>query len=208
MNNSLEKYIYQNKFSIPNSLCKDIIELYEVQTSKYDGQTVSGIFKTIKNTTEFVIPYNSPEISPWFKIEKFLYKELYKNLMNYIDIINNSENYKPENNNNHNVFCLKGKSFQMDGFQIQKYEKNKGIYIYHDDFFPEYDKKRYRVITFLWYLNTIEDGGETEFWGNVKVKPEEGKLILFPSFWCFPHRGNVPISDDKYVIAGWFLVDY
>ena len=84
---------------------------------------------------------------------------------------------------------------------IQKYDKKKGKYIYHNDFTN--DNNSHREITFLWYLNTVEEGGNTVFWENYNVQPKEGKLIFFPSFWCYPHTGKVPISSDKYIITGW-----
>jgi hypothetical protein len=33
-----------------------------------------------------------------------------------------------------------------------------------------------------------------------------GKLLLFPASWVFPHRGKMPISEDKYIVTGWFHV--
>ena len=117
--------------------------------------------------------------------------------------ISNKDSYKKENN--HDVgFKILGGSLHFDHFMIQKYKKNKGKYIYHDDFHCDSVKDRYRVITFIWYLNNIDEGGETEFWGDYKIKPKKGKLIFFPACWCFPHRGKTPISDDKYIITGWF----
>ena len=38
---------------------------------------------------------------------------------------------------------------------------------------------------------------------NGKIKAEKGKLLIFPSSWTYIHRGNIPISDDKYIITGW-----
>jgi hypothetical protein len=90
---------------------------------------------------------------------------------------------------------------------IQKYDKSSGKYVYHDDFVTEPIHNRYRVITYIWYLNTVEEGGHTEFFGSHLIKPEEGKLLLFPSSWTFPHCGKVPISHDKYIITGWFYVN-
>jgi hypothetical protein len=53
----------------------------------------------------------------------------------------------------------------------------------------------------------VENGGETEIWDDFKIKPETGKLLLFPSSWTFPHRGVMPISDNKYIITGWLYVN-
>ena len=43
------------------------------------------------------------------------------------------------------------------------------------------------------YLNDVDVGGETEFpdW-NIAVKPEKGKVLLFPCNYLFKHKGNVP----------------
>jgi hypothetical protein len=70
-------------------------------------------------------------------------------------------------------------------------------------------QKKNRIITYLWYLNDVEEGGETDFPDiNIKVKPETGKLVLFPATWDFPHCGKMPISSNKYIVTGWLYVDY
>ena len=94
----------------------------------------------------------------------------------------------------------------MDTILIQRYYKGKGKYIKHNDFAIKWDEKKYRVVTFLWYLNDVTEGGETEFWGSHKIKPEAGKLILFPACWSFPHSGLMPISHDKYILTGWLYL--
>jgi len=201
----LLRYIYQSKNSISKPLCDDIIELYENDDSKYAGCTLGGVNKNIKDTTDFVIPKHPG--TKWKKIEEFLKKELHKHLLLYLNHFNDSENYLPKNNNGQSGCMLKGNKFQVDQFMVQKYDKGKGKYVYHNDFNNDYKNKRYRVITYLWYLNDVEEGGETEFWDCFKVKPEKGKIILFPSFWCYPHRGKMPVSSDKYIITGWFYDD-
>jgi predicted 2-oxoglutarate/Fe(II)-dependent dioxygenase YbiX len=96
---------------------------------------------------------------------------------------------------------------------IQKYTQNIGKYIYHNDGFvyendgKNFKNEKYRVLTFLWYLNDVSEGGETEFFGDMKIMPEAGKLILFPANWTFPHCAKTPISSDKYIITGWLFAD-
>jgi len=44
------------------------------------------------------------------------------------------------------------------------------------------------------YLNTIEEGGETEFlYMNKRIKAKQGRLIIFPAGFTHTHRGNPPI---------------
>lgn len=90
------------------------------------------------------------------------------------------------------------------GYQMQKYTKNKGRYFLHHDFLAHdiNNVNQYRMVTFLFYLNDVEEGGETTF-PSFKVKPEKGSVLFFPSTWNYVHSGNVPKSSDKYIITGW-----
>jgi len=184
--------IYEQKYSIPDLLCDDIIEMFEGEKDKHSpGLTLSGVKPHIKNTMDMNIPKNDPK---WQKIEKLLYKELSKAVEIYIKQIRSViTEYE----------VLDGE-MSVDVFMIQKYIKQEGKYIYHNDSNVDYESHKYRIITFLWYLNDVEEGGETEFFGEYKIKPERGKLVLFPATWCFPHRGCMPISSDKYIITNWF----
>ena len=94
------------------------------------------------------------------------------------------------------------------GYQMQKYTKNEGRYIFHNDFSVQFRKRDernqigHRTLTFIFYLNDVEEGGETTF-PEFKVKPKKGSLLLFPATWNYVHSGNIPKSDDKYIITGW-----
>jgi len=33
------------------------------------------------------------------------------------------------------------------------------------------------------------------------IKPKKGTLIIFPPLWMFPHKGNPPISESKYLLS-------
>jgi hypothetical protein len=47
-------------------------------------------------------------------------------------------------------------------------------------------------------------GGETEFpLQEIKVRPEEGKLVLFPPFWTHPHRAVTVEDGVKYIATTW-----
>ena len=198
-------YIYTKQNSISRDLCKQIISMYESQHGKYEGVTASGLDKDVKDTTDFVIPKSEDN---WNKIDDFLQRELTKNVRMYInDITNNINNSTSDLITSTRQFSLfHTDRLLLETFQIQRYYKNKGKYIKHHDFAINWDEKKYRVVTFLWYLNDVHEGGETEFWGSRKIKPEAGKLILFPACWSFPHSGLMPVSHDKYIITGWLYL--
>jgi len=61
-----------------------------------------------------------------------------------------------------------------------------------------------RAISALVYLNDDYEGGELEFTNfNIKIKPEPGMLILFPSNYAYTHIAHPVISGTKYAIVTW-----
>jgi hypothetical protein len=202
-------YFYINPNSISKELCKTIINMFDVDNNKYEGVTYGGLNKNIKDTQDLVIP-NTPNktgFDKWSKIQKFLEKELAKNTKEYVKFLDDLVVKNHEKENTTSEYNSFGNVLLNESFMVQKYTKQKGRYIYHNDFRSDWIEKKYRVITYLWYLNTVEEGGETEFWGTHTIKPETGKLLLFPASWTFPHRGKMPISHDKYIITGWLYVN-
>lgn len=180
----MTEYIIEFKNSIPEILCEQIIYLFEKE-EKFSGMTIRGLQKNILDSDDFIIPKKTEN---WDKIETFLHKELSAKIVNYLDSINKySSNYHGNS------------KFFTENFLIRKYNKNNGKYTFHVDEHPN----KNRILTFIWYLNNIENGGETEFHNNIKINPEQGKLLIFPSSWIYPHTSKVPISDDKYAIIGW-----
>jgi 2OG-Fe(II) oxygenase superfamily len=61
-----------------------------------------------------------------------------------------------------------------------------------------------RAISAICYLNNDYEGGEIEFPNfGVKIKPEPGMLILFPSNFAYRHIAHPVISGTKYSLVTW-----
>lgn len=61
-----------------------------------------------------------------------------------------------------------------------------------------------RHLVFLTYLNTVNDGGGTEFmYQGTTVRAEKGLTLIWPPEWTFTHRGEVSPTEEKYIITGW-----
>ena len=59
-----------------------------------------------------------------------------------------------------------------------------------------------RYLVFLWYLNDVEEGGETEFVDlGLRVQARAGRLLMFPPYWMYQHAGLPPVSNDKYIVS-------
>jgi hypothetical protein len=62
---------------------------------------------------------------------------------------------------------------------------------------------------YFWYLNDVEEGGETAFQLNrgqpvkLKVQPRTGRLLMFPPLWTHPHVAFKPVGGPKYIVGGY-----
>ena len=95
-------------------------------------------------------------------------------------------------------------SYDMRGntpSSIVRYKKGQ-FYNEHVDFGLGTDV---RLVSLVCYLNDNFEGGETAFSRQgIKVKPETGKAILFPSGLTHRHSACDIISGTKYALVGWF----
>ena len=94
------------------------------------------------------------------------------------------------------------KFFYTD-LKIQKTLPTEGYHVWHVEHGKSYEDAA-RAFVFSIYLNDVEEGGETEFPElDLTVTPKCGTMLLFPSTWTYLHRGNTPISNDKYILGSY-----
>ncbi len=94
-------------------------------------------------------------------------------------------------------------SFKDMGYQVQRYRQGE-FYHWHIDGGSHQFSQRQLVM--LWYLNEVEQGGETDFlYQGLSVKPETGKLVMFPPFWTHEHRARVVEQGVKYIATTWIV---
>lgn len=89
------------------------------------------------------------------------------------------------------------------GYQYQHYVKEKGQYKVHVDG-SSFDKPGFseRVLAVIIYLNTVEEGGGTDFpMHELMVNAVRGRIAIFPTNFNYPHAGIMPMSNDKHIIS-------
>jgi hypothetical protein len=94
--------------------------------------------------------------------------------------------------------------FKDNGYAIQRTDPGEFYHWHIDGGSHEFAM---RQLVAIWYLNDVKGpGGETEFsYQDVKVKPEAGKLCLFPPFWTHEHRGVTLKKGVKYIATTWVV---
>lgn len=181
--------IFEN--SLPSNVCKDIIDRFEKDTRKVNGGVGYGdgstaVDHSLKKCTELNLSTH-PE---WKDIDELLFKIVGDKVLLLRD------KYSGLNKVN---------AVSDTGYRIKKYLNNGTEYFnWHIDQSGKAQGNRYLI--FMWYLNTVKQGGETEFkLQDISVKPVEGRLITFPPYWTHEHRALPPVDVAKYVMCSWII---
>ena len=90
-----------------------------------------------------------------------------------------------------------------DGFNIQHYKPGEGYLNWHSE--RSIHLTHQRALTFMTYLNDVEDGGGTEFkYQGLRHNAKKGKTLIWPSDFTHTHRGQKSETQEKYITTGWF----
>jgi prolyl 4-hydroxylase len=95
-------------------------------------------------------------------------------------------------------------SVKLDRLVIKRYvpNNNEQFQVHFDSLGPVAN----RYLVFLWYLNDVAEGGETNFPSlGMSVQPKQGRLLMFPPYWMFQHEGLPPISGEKFIFSTYYL---
>ena len=168
------------------SICDYLINLHKT-TKTVAGFSGNQVNKDKKDSTDLVLrPQETKfyqELNQYFQ-EQENALNLYKKKYEYINT--NISEWKIN-----------------DDFNVQKYKPSQGYHAWHCERGSLENSNRHLV--WMTFLNDIKQGGETEFYyQKLKVKPEKGLTLFFPSDWTFTHKGHTTIDEDKYIITGWY----
>ena len=99
------------------------------------------------------------------------------------------------------------RAYKLSPIQLQHYAQGQGHFqLWHSENYLRAGniEPLRRALFFLVYLNTVQEGGETEFfYQRQAIAPVAGRVLIAPAGFTHTHRGSVPISNDKIIAAGW-----
>jgi len=178
---------------IPDQACDEAIELfnkYQEFNKVFSRFTSEGATPDFKNDKQlFCCPEDLTDQE--FNVNKL------KLLMVNFDMA--LRHYYTETN----VKKYTAEDIITDHVKIQKTLPAQGYHIWHIEHGPRRDSLS-RVLVYTIYLNTVEEGGETEFlYQSQRVKPVKGRIVIWPAGFPYVHRGNPPLKGEKYILTSW-----
>lgn len=177
-------FIFEQHDALSKGLCAEIIKRFEASPDEqYAGRTSQVAVEnlSIKRSTDLFVS-DKPR---WKDIDQVLFNSLASAMSEFCA-----------------SFPYFSGKFKDMGYGIQRTQP-KEYYHWHIDGGSDIFSGRQLVA--IWYLNdVVGPGGETEFLRQaVRIKPECGKLLLFPPFWTHEHRGVTLVQGVKYIATTW-----
>ena len=176
--------------------CNKIINYFEEMTEiqrNYNRQEVEGITtllkkddaincampKCLNSDLSFVVGSNDPT-------SRIVSEELSYCFTHYVDTFE----------------TIKDTPMMAFYHKVQKTLPSGGYHVWHCE--QNGGGQMRRILVYTLYLNDVEEGGETEFLYQQKRYPaKQGDICIFPAHFTHPHRGNPPLSGEKYIMTGW-----
>ena len=185
--NGIEEY----KNAYPIEYCKKIIDTFEQRAEMQLTEHQTGF----KNQDERIF-MDMANHNNMFHVDANLCKFFYQTIMDTYE-----HKYRKKYDSLGSV-C----QHSPKGMSVQKTRPHQGYHAWHCENADLVTSSR--VMAYTLYLNSVEEGGETEFlYQGVKIKPEPGKLAIFPAYYTHPHRGNPIYKGIKYIVSGWYTFD-
>jgi hypothetical protein len=178
-------FIYEVAQALPADVCREAIRRFEARADQQVAGRIGAAAAEapqVKRSTDLRISGRED----WSDIDRILSQQLVATF---------------------NAFASEFPFFAANAFKDIGYNLQRTLpgeyYHWHVDAGPGEFSQRQLVA--IWYLNDVAGpGGETEFpLQGVSVRPEEGKLVLFPPFWTHVHRGVTLQQGVKYIATTW-----
>ena len=191
----MDDYILEIPDFLPSDLCASIVRRFENDSRKKHGYFYYDVNGTMverdKMNTELMIT----GLEGWSDIDTLFRNYTMKAYDTYMTRL---DTYFQKYNDVYHVYDreLSTRRVSFTPFPIQRIDTG-GQYDWHHD--GNLDAPYF--VQALFYLNTLEDGdgGCTEFTNGRKVRPETGKLLVYPCSWTFLHTGGKVLRGPKYI---------
>jgi len=177
----MDKFIKVYDNVISGDFAKQLIAMFEESPEHYENISLDGH----RSFTQITLQ-NHPEWKPFCPA-------LQQVFFDYID------RYCKDCNVNDKMFP---QQFAFEQFRMKRYMPN-GV----DEFAPHVDVGNYesarRFLVFFLYLDTNKAGHTTFPQWDIAVKPETGRMLIFPPSWTHLHAGTKPVEKPKYIIGSY-----
>jgi|MEHZ01.6.fsa_nt_MEHZ011618612.1_1 hypothetical protein len=193
----MEKFVLEIPNFIPNDVCTSIIRRFENDDRKIEGYFTYPVGDQVVTRVKNNIELSILSCSGWEDVGTLFLDYTMKAYTEYTKHLKST--FSGYGDPMYPVYDRESgvKNISCIGFPIQRLGKG-DMYDWHHD---GDDISKANFIQIIFYLNTLQEnqGGCTEFIDGKKVRPETGKVLMYPCSWTFPHKGGEVLGGYKYI---------
>ena len=209
---------------LPDQFCDELVASFDSHEGVYQGRTGGGVDKSKKNSRDLMLDAHPDLLTQRDRLVNYSFEGIQRYFAKYYLALMGAVSVNVMDDNG-NAITLSPQNFEAIGkpkladivsylfrsgtINIQRYEKKHGGYPHwHSEQYPQSqgNDALHRVAFYMFYLNDIDEGGETEFfYQNRVLAPRKGSMVIAPAGFTHSHRGNVPISHHKYIATSWVM---
>ena len=169
---------------IPEKVCDDLINYFEDNKDCHlKTNTIVGKKDVVDDTRMTLAKYNKPKP--------------FENYLTHLDKCLNM--FKKKYNDFDKV-----KSYGInERINIQYYKPGGGYKISHFENNGDGIKGK-RYLTFMTYLNNVPNGGTKFKYQELTTPAIKGLTLIWPAYVTHVHKGEISMTNEKYIITGWF----
>tara|TARA_B100000214_G_scaffold298742_1_gene228798 strand:- start:68 stop:643 length:576 start_codon:yes stop_codon:yes gene_type:complete len=172
---------------MPENIIDEINDYFDSMKHKLKPGTQGRkkINKDVKESLDLGVDFNDYE-PPFLE-----YRKSNQHILdNYLNV------FKRANEND--AFGIK------ENINIQHYPVGGGFKIWHHENKGSLPIGRDRHLTFMTYLNDVDDGGTEFLYQKITIPAKKGLTIVWPTQWTHTHRGQISHTKEKRIITGWY----
>lgn len=179
-------FIFEKPLALSAEACDDMVQRFEAhEEEQYEGRVgqMASKDRGIKKTMDLVVS-GKPH---WKDVDRQLFGSVSEAMLEF-----------------RKTYAYFKGPFKDIGYQLQRYLPGEHYHWHIDGGSHDFSQ---RQLVALWYLNDVPGpGGETEFlFQDVSIRPEKGKLVIFPPFWTHEHRAATLHEGAKYIATTWIV---
>ena len=186
--------IYEEKNALSEEICNDMISWFDNKTLY--GDTGMNYAKVDVQGRKDISLSECQQFGSFKPFYNQINSIIHKHMVHYINEFNKGG----------------GTGFYtITGYKFQKSVEGGGFTAWHSElpvFKPMWEKVRDRFGVWTFYLNDTDTGYTDFMHQKLSIKPETGKLVIWPAYFTHTHRANPDLKEDKYIITGWLETDY
>ena len=185
MKNFIE--VYDN--ALTSDECKHIIDFMNVSVLTPGYVRVGNekkVAKEIKESHEITMDVSARNTFP-NEVNNLINDVLYENTKKYVET--------------HPQLLKLNRWSMIKKYNLQKYNPNEGYHALHCEVCGL--KTSNRILAWMFYLNTVKDGGTYFDNYDLTMDAVEGRLVIWPAYWTHFHKGIVSKTETKYIATGW-----